>query len=279
MKRKSIIIALLALALLLPISVFAVSITGLDSLVSLNRTGTGDSWFAMEMSGVSESRFIIAGTWVSLFPPTDLLLVAVGTDGVSISWTKGIGAENTMVRAAIGHLPVDRDDGYIVYYGTGTSATDYADIGQEIVWYRLWSQDAGDSWEDEGVWDSIGGNMYVYLLFGMLGLGLVFGFIWKKYAWLAYGAAGAWALLGFLAFQTSSSASPAEITDVHMGLFWLSIGFVIACSLLPTVMRDRPSKDDIYVDDIDEVTGEPKIPEGPKQKRQRSSRFSKTGHD
>lgn len=277
--KKSIVIIILALVLLLPITVSALSITGLEPLVSLNRTGVGDSWFGMEMSGVSESRFIIAGTWVSLFPPTDLLLVAVGTDEVSISWAKGIGAENTMVRAAIGHLPVDRDDGYLVYYGTGTSATDYADIGQEIVWYIAWSQDAGDNWEDEGIWDSIGGNMFAFILFGILGLGLVFGFIWKKYGWLAYGAAGAWALLGFFALTTSSSSSPAQITDVYMGLFWLCIAFVIGCSLLPTVMRDKPSPDDIYVDEIDEVTGEKITPEEHKMKKQRPSRFPGTGHD
>ena len=119
--------------------------------------------------------------------------------------------------------------------------------------------------------------MIIFMLFGMLALGLVFGFIWKKYAFLAYGAAGVWALLGFLAFQTSDSASPAEITDVYMGLFWLSIGFVIACSLLPTVMRDKPSPDDIYVDDIDEVTGEPIKKEEPRRKRQRTSLFAKRG--
>ena len=278
MKRKSIVIALLVLALLLPVSVFAVSITDLDSLVSLNRTGVGDSWFAMEMSGVSESRFIIG--WFGLFAPTDFLLTLVDDYTVGITWVKGAGAENTMVRAKLGGVPTDRDDGYLVYYGTGESTTDDGvDFGTSVMYYWAWSQAESEVWETTGVGDSIGGTMIIFLLFGMLGLGLVFGFIWKKYAWLAYGAAGVWALLGFLALETSSSASPAEITDVYMGLFWLSIGFVIACSLLPTVMRDKPSPDDIYVDEIDEVTGETIIPEGPKQKKQRVSRFSKTGHD
>ena len=121
--------------------------------------------------------------------------------------------------------------------------------------------------------------MIIFMLFGMLALGLLFGFIWKKYGFLAYGAAGVWALLGFLALTTSSSNSPAEITDVYMGLFWLCIAFVIGCSLLPTVMREKPSPDDIYVDEIDEVTGDKITPEEHKMRKQRPSRFPQKGHD
>lgn len=280
--RKVIIgISILALvALVLPLGItLATSLTGLDTLLSLNRTGVDDSWSAITRSGVAESRLIMTTAFIQLLPPTGLTLTAVGVGEVSISWTKGVGAENTMVRGAIGHLPVDRDDGYLVYYGTGTSATDYADIGQEIVWYRAWSRDSGDTWEDEGVWGSIGGTMVIFMLFGMLGLGLLFGFIWKKYGFLAYGAAGVWGLLGFLALTTSSSSSPAQITDVYMGLFWLCMAFVIGCSLLPTVMREKRSKDDLYVDEIDEVTGEPvkKKEEKPKRNRTRTSFFAKRG--
>lgn len=273
-KTRLIIIVLVLVLCVVPLKV-ALGQGGFASWFSINMTAVSDSYLDVDMSGEADSHLTLA--FSGLFAPTNLLLTLLGIDSVQITWTKGIGAENTMVRAAIGHVPVDRTDGYLVYYGTDTSATDYVDLGQQIVWYRAWSQSAAEAWEADGIWDSIGGNMYVFLLFGILGLGLTFGFIWKKYGWLSYGAAGVWGLLGFLALQTSSSANPGQITDVYMGLFWLCMGFVIACSLLPSVMREKPSKDDIYVDEIDEVTGERIPKEEPKRKRTRPSLFSRRG--
>lgn len=90
--------------------------------------------------------------------------------------------------------------------------------------------------------------MLVLWLFGFLGLGLLGLFLWKRLAFLAYGAAGVWGLMGFQALQTSAGSNPTEITDTYMALFWLSIGFVVACSLIPTLMREKPEKQDEDVD-------------------------------
>ena len=82
------------------------------------------------------------------------------------------------------------------------------------------------------------------VLFGLLGLGFTIGFFWKRSAFFAYGAAAIWALLGFLAMQRSAGANPTQIVDVYMGLFWLCVAFVVACVLLPNVMREKPEKED-----------------------------------
>ena len=105
---------------------------------------------------------------------------------------------------------------------------------------------------------------------GMLALGLIIAFfIWKSGV-LAYGASGSFFLLGITAMGQSTGANPTEIVDAYMGLFWLCVAFTIACVLLPAIMREKPSKDDIYVDDIDEVTGEPIKKEEPKERKRRS---------
>ena len=132
-----------------------------------------------------------------------------------------------------------------------------------------------------------GGQLPMLLICGVLALGLLAIFFWKNSAVAAYGASGLWVLLGFVAMgQSSSPVFP--IQDAYMGLFWMGIAFCIACILLPSVMREKPSKDDIYADDVDEVssgrsgydevTGEKIVKEGPKrQRRIRPSRFSRTG--
>lgn len=107
-----------------------------------------------------------------------------------------------------------------------------------------------------------GGTMPMLFLCGMLALGLLILFFWKKSSVAAYGAAGVWILLGFQALDQSTSPSPAQIQDTYMGLFWLCVVFTIACILLPLIMREKPSKDDVYADEYDEVTGEPIPKEG-----------------
>lgn len=71
---------------------------------------------------------------------------------VELSWTKGVDAENTMVRAAIGRVPTSREDGYEVYYGTGTSATDWVNMEflSEPIYYKAWHQRDDGVWEEEG---------------------------------------------------------------------------------------------------------------------------------
>ena len=124
--------------------------------------------------------------------------------------------------------------------------------------------------------DILGGGAMLFVL-GALGLGLIIAFFWKKSGVLAYGAAGAWLLLGFRALEISGSSTLIPIDDTYIGLFWLSMAFTIACVSLPAVMREKPSTDDIYPDEVDEVTGE-KIPKKePKPKRKRTSLFARFG--
>jgi len=198
---------------------------------------------------------ITVQAWV-VTAPSGFTLTYISDTAIQIDWIKGVAAENTMIRAAYGHAPEDRTDGYLVYYGDGTTYIDDAvDLATpSIIYYRAWSEDAGGGWSVLFTTGDTGGMMSLSFFFiGLLILALTLTalFFFLKHGILGYGAAGGWALLGFTAFQSSTSTNPAEITDTYMALFWLCIAFAIGCSLLPTVMREKPSKDDLYVDEID----------------------------
>lgn len=272
--RNALIIAILATIL---ISGIVVGVSGLGSIFSVDMTGVGDSIKIIELSGVSNSTLIVATGWLAVSPPTGLILTYVDDHELLIEWTKGLNAHNSMVRACVGRVPVDRDDGYLVYYGTDSNVTDFSvDLDQTKVWVRVWSQAAAGHWEDVGIYDSIGGEGLTFL--GFLAIPLVFMvafFIWRSNV-LAFIAAGGWILVGFFAFGQSDSAV-MPITDVYMALFWLSVAATIACILLPAIMREKASKDDIYPEDVDEVTGDPVEKEDKTPRRKRKPLFGNTG--
>jgi len=275
--RRALTIGILATMLVTGV---VVAVSGLGSIFSVRMSGVSDSLKIIEMSGVSDSTLIVNTGYLVVYAPTGLVLTYVADHECLIEWTKGVNAENSMVRACVDRVPADRDDGYLVYLGTGSSISDFdADLDQTVVWYRVWSQASAGHWEDEGIYDSIGGAGLTFL--GFLAIPIVFmiAFFWKKSNVLAFVAAGGWVLLGFFAFgQSDSTVFP--ITDVYMGLFWLCIAATIGCVLLPAVMREKPSKDDIYPEEVDEVTGEKIVPEEPKEKKRRPrvrKLFDKTG--
>lgn len=282
MIRKRLLFSLIVVAVVacfLPLAVEAQG--GFESWLSINMTGISDSWLVLGRQGVSDSRFYIGIS--ALLAPTNLTLIAIGDYEVYASWVKGVGANNTMVRAALGRIPTDRDDGYLVYYGAGTNATDYnVDLNDGRRWYRAWSQGSGGGWEENGIWAYIGGEMILLILFGIMALGLTGMFFWKRSQFLAYGAAGSWALLGFQSFVESGSTNPTNITDTYMAMFWLCVAFVIGCALLPTVMREKPTKEDIYVEDIDGSDLSAILPERGDEKKDhsrqpKSTKFAETG--
>ena len=113
-------------------------------------------------------------------------------------------------------------------------------------------------------------------LFLILALVMVVLFIWKRYAFLAYTAAGAWIMLGVTALLDSESASPINVTDTNMALFWLCVGLTITFALLPTVMREKKEPEEIYVEDLDRDL-EKTQPRKDRPKTNKPSRFAKTG--
>jgi len=78
--------------------------------------------------------------------------VVVSDTRIDLSWAKGAGANRTMVRRETGGYPNDREDGFQVYFDTGTSASDIGLTPGTIYYYRAWSEVTGSQqWSDSYV--------------------------------------------------------------------------------------------------------------------------------
>jgi hypothetical protein len=84
--------------------------------------------------------------------PTNLTVTDYSGDSISLSWTKGTGANRTMIRRKQGSYPTSITDGTQVYFGTGTSVTDSGLEPRQTYYYRAWSEVSADSlqqWSDD----------------------------------------------------------------------------------------------------------------------------------
>jgi len=173
-----------------------------------------------------------------------LTLTYISDYEVGISWTIGEGAENTMVRAAVGRLPESRTDGYLVYYGDGTSTSDTGvslDETAAPVYYRAWSQNSAGGWEDVGTSSFLEGLGVTILAISIICLGLMIaGFVFKSTPMLLSAGMG-WVLFGVLMY---GKAFDNEF--MNQGLLALGGALAIVCfvSTLTMYMSRRPAKVD-----------------------------------
>lgn len=154
---------------------------------------------------------------------------------VGFSWEKPATANFTMIRAAYGHIPEGRDDGYQVYYGTGNYTTDdsVSVASLENVYYKAWSQDVGGNWSYLFASGSTEGFMSASFLFiGLIGLaGMLTYFSWKR-RHILVSTAGAltWLALGF--WLLLGDASNLSLTDPWTQILaWVFIIMVFFCFL------------------------------------------------
>jgi titin len=74
----------------------------------------------------------------------------VNATHITLTWTKGVGAQKTMIRRKTGDFPADRTDGDLVYYDTGTSCIDTGLDPDTVYYYRAWSEVSGsEQWSDD----------------------------------------------------------------------------------------------------------------------------------
>lgn len=225
---------------------YSVSLSGLDydtlyfyKFYATNAGGTGYS---------------AEGNFTTLLPlclePGNLTATQTGVGNITITWDMGLYAEDTIIRIGEDICPGNITDGYLVYNGNGTTAT-YSglSLGMHEYCIRAWSSNnTGNSTGYTEV--KIGGT-------GMTALGniILLGILMfaslactiSAYAFrkppVAFLGAGLWALLGFFAFTLSTSISPIQITDIYMGLFWLSMMMTIVSMFEPAIMK-APSIDE-----------------------------------
>jgi len=66
-------------------------------------------------------------------------VATAGDEQVSLTWNKGTGADNTIIRGKIGGYPANYDTDVDVYSGTGTSTTHSGLNNSDHWYYRAWS--------------------------------------------------------------------------------------------------------------------------------------------
>lgn len=99
--------------------------------------------------GVLTQDITITAIPITVGAPESFTVTYISDLEVKITWTKPEDAVNTMIRAAVGRYPKDREVGYLVYYGDGESTSDTGVNLNETtipVYYRAWSENESEEW-------------------------------------------------------------------------------------------------------------------------------------
>jgi len=75
--------------------------------------------------------------------PTALACSVISSTQINLTWTKGTGAEKTMIRRKIGSYPTSVTDGVQAYFNTGNSFSDNELARITHYYYRAWSFKTG----------------------------------------------------------------------------------------------------------------------------------------
>ena len=200
--------------------------------------------FASPVLADTSAEVTVTATGYVVGAPGGFTLTYISDYEVGISWTKGEGAENTMVRAAVGRLPESRTDGYLVYYGDGTSTSDFSnnlDVLDAPVYYRAWSQNTDSLWEEVGSSDFVAGVGVTVLAISIIVLGLtIAGVIFKSAALYLLSTMG-WVIFAFLMY---GKVFDNAALNTALLMFGGAAALVCAVMALGVYMSRRPAKVD-----------------------------------
>lgn len=118
----------------------------------------------------------ISATGILVGSPGAFTVYYISDFEVGMSWIKPVGGNNTMIRVKYGSTPVDRNDGYLVYYGNLEVANDpNIDLTSgQLPTYRAWSQRVDGVWENMG---ATGEANFMSQSFMFIGLIIMAGFL------------------------------------------------------------------------------------------------------
>lgn len=156
---------------------------------------------------------------------------------VGLNWTLGAGAENTMVRAAFGRMPEDRTDGYLVYYGDGTGTTDWVNMEtlSVPVYYRAWSENPSEVWEETGSTGQVEGISMILIALIVLALGLLTTSFWQRKLWLFLATGLTWFGLGMYGLVIQDT----DVGDILWIVGMVGIAMMLLSFLAPFWLRER----------------------------------------
>jgi hypothetical protein len=174
-------------------------------------------------------------------PPTLTATLASNTQ-VDLSWLMGAGATTTLVRAKYGAAPTGIADGYLVYSGNATTATDWISdiqLSDNALWYSAWSYN-GAGYSLTYATDYVeGGDMAASI--GMIGIGmcLMTGLginvvaWWREKWWVCPIAFLFWLGLAYYAYTQSTAF------DFYRFITWVCAGFALVSIGEIWILRQR----------------------------------------
>lgn len=181
--------------------------------------------------------------------PSGLVISYTGEDYVDISWIKGIGANNTMVRVGHTGYPATLTDGGLVYYGNGTT-TQYVinyerlltNEEYEGLYFTAWSQRADGLWQLIGAttgaysfWQDI--NM-MFVIVALIILTLTFFAFRLKNIGLSIVSAFGWS--GLAIQQLNAYYTYASVTGMEPLIGYTCVVLSIAMFFAPLMFIQKP---------------------------------------
>jgi len=256
---------------------------------------------AVEASGAVNIGISATGTGTA--PITDFVVIRGDIDETSAAWVETTGtwtipptADYVIIIRRFDRYPEATDDGEVVYQGTGETF-DETVTGENIekIYYTAWTY-GGGLWscpiyyllevKPKMV------NAIMLIAFIILALVPTIGAFALKSGRqiLGFVAAGAWLLLGIWSYTQSTAT-----WDINYALFWLSMGMVIACSLVAVILKEKKEEeaeeatedwgddqelmDDLKTDEQDRERLDRLFGRRKRKKHPRMSSFAKTGKE
>lgn len=196
--------------------------------------------FQPVVNAATTADVTITATGIVVAAPGGFTITYVSDYEVNISWTKPVGADKTMIRAAFGRMPTSITDGYEVYYGTGNNFNDSAAslATPDIVYYKAWSQTAAGAWSPLWATADTGGLMSLSFLFIAIVVLTIATFVLKQKIMAAITGLG-WAIIGIYLLSNISLAS----INLQLGIFSMimsSVLFMAPIYLRTRIQRQEP---------------------------------------
>ena len=188
-----------------------------------NALGTGNS---------SERSF-----WTLSTPPapTNFIATQTGPDAYNLTWTKGLGANWTVIRGSESGYPTSMTSGYLVYNGTEEYvAVTGLDVSSTTYYYSAWSENDYGLSTDYARLRIQGGASAAFIALILIPLGLTAAMFITKNSMLGFPCGIFWGVLGGYSYLQSSTT-----WDWQYLLFFAAIGMVIFSILAAYTLRNR----------------------------------------
>jgi hypothetical protein len=191
---------------------------------------------ALCVSAATTATVTITATGVVVGAPGGFTLTYISDYEVGIDWTPAAGSTNTLIRAATGRYPTSITDGWLVYFGAGSTTIDTGVSLDETatgIYYRAWAEKAG-AYSPFWAEDFIEGGGMTFIAFAAIALGLTIGGFAIKRVSLVVGSAFGWLVLG--GYSYSKITAPFE-SSIYFYLFLMCIAMVLAVAMEAVLVK------------------------------------------